>query len=658
MKEDLVSLCIRIAYRLRREGLQVGTSEIVDALRIAENLALLEGKELDKEILHDVIRAVFAHNDREETVVERVWREINQSQNSIARVIAAVEDDLRRLGLGWGSRIYSKKKLLNGPHAEERREAYSRLRLLGLIVRTPRGDVVLDRDAAIRRIRSLLRQYGSAWDALAASAARMISRGKLEWFALYAAPVDEEKLDGIEIDRIALAALQALQEGNRGLARKLASIVAKRLESGETPRDSWSAYKLLRNLDALTPRSLASLLRSEPRLALELLRSRESRDMLAEALRLLDANALRSILRKISHDRRGIGVAAGLLGEVDLSVWSEVRISRQPRSWEEAVVAIAGMLARAEQGFLAAARGDEAQLDYALYELEKVKQIDYSEAPDWAIRAIERYRERVEQLRSVIEGVSDAMIRLYSIVKRMQPDEALLYLREVYRSGDDHLKRTALRLAEIVWRRMEARAAKHAKRSSETIISQRGRVDVRRTVYNLVALRENPIVARKRRKKPSIALVLDTSGSMAKYTLWALLAASSFSGLVYTLTLFSSDVEIVQNAWKLSRRRIIELLFRVSFEGYTNISVALRETARVYTTPSKMVIVTDLCQTVEDERPSETAARLAREGWHLLFILPPRHCSNERRAVSEYATVRVVARPEDIPRFLSRLSGI
>ncbi len=655
MKEELLRVALRVAQRMREEGVQIGTSEVVDALRIAENLAMLESSEPSIEHLHDALRAVFARDSRSEELFERIWRDVTGQSQSLSKIVAAVEEDLKKLGVGWGSRIYSKRRLLSGPHAEERREAYSRLRLLGLIVRTPRGDMVLDRESALRRLRSLLRRYGSPWEALADSAARMISRGRFEWYALYAAPVDEEKLSSVELDRVASAGLQALQEGNRGLARKLAAIVSKRLEAGEAPRDSWSAFRLLREMDELTPRSLASLLHSEPRIVDEMLKSRESREVLAEALRMMDSDSLRPILRRLVHDKRGIGIAAGLVGEVDLSAWRDVKFSRTPRTAEEALIYIVSSLARAEHHLLSAAGGDEAQLDMAHYELRRARRVDRSILPSWALRAVEEYEERVERLMNVLSGDVDVYVKLSTLVHTMQPEEALLYLRRVYRSGDEKVKRVALRLAELVWRRLEARAARLYRLRGDRRRDVHGRVDIRKTIYNLVSYRENPIVAYRRRSKPSFALVLDTSGSMAKYSLWALLAASAFSKMVSSITLFSSNITIVPNAQKLSARRVIELIFESSFEGYTNISAALRETARLYKTPSRMVIVTDLCQTVEDERPEDVTERLAHRGWRLYYLLPPRHCTAVRERVAAHATARIVSKPEELPRVIRRV---
>lgn len=655
MKDELLRVALRVAQRMREEGVQIGTSEVVDGLRIAENLAMLEGQEPNLDHLHDALKAVFSRDSRSEELFEKIWRDVTGQSQSLSRVMAAVEEDLRRLGVSWGSRIYSKRRLLSGPHADEKREAYSRLRLLGLIVRTSRGDVVLDREAALRRLRSLLRRYGSAWDALADSAARMISRGRLEWYALYAAPVDEERLASVELDRVASAGLQALQEGNRGLARKLAAIVSKRLEAGEAPRDSWSAFRLLREMGELTSRSLASLLHSEPRIVDEMLRSRESREMLAEALRLMDADSLRPILRRLVKDRRGLSIAAGLVGEVDLSAWRDVKFTRTPRTQEEALIYVVSSLAKAEHHLLNAAGGDEAQLDMAYYELSRASKIDESMLPEWAVPAVEAYRERVERLLEVLNGDVDVYVKLSTLVHTMEPEEALLYLRRVYRSGDEDVKRAALRLAELVWRRLEARAARLYRVKGDKRRDAHGRIDIRKTIYNLVSYRENPIVAYRRRSKPSFALVLDTSGSMAKYSLWALLAASAFSKLVSSITLFSSNVSIVSSASRLTARRIIELLFNTSFEGYTNISAALRETARLYRTPTRMLVVTDLCQTVEDEKPEDVTERLARRGWRIYYLLPPRHCTAARERVAPHATTRIVSKPEELPRLIPRL---
>ena len=657
MREEFLKIALRVAQRFREEGVHIGTSEVVDALTIAENLALLEGVEPSLEHLREALHAVYVRDQRGEELFEKIWRAVtSHPQHNLAPVVAAVAEDLKKLGVGWGARIYSKRRLLSGPRADEKREAYSRLKLLGLIVRTPRGDMVLDRESALRRLRSLLRRYGSAWEALADSAARMISRGRFEWYALYAAPVDEDRLASVELDRVASAGLQALQEGNRGLARKLASIVSRRLEAGEAPRDSWSAFRLLREVGELTPRSLASLLHSEPRLVDEMLKNRESRELLAEALRLMDSDSLRPILKRLVRDRRGLEIAAGLVGEVDLSAWREVRFSRTPRTPEETLIYMVSGLARAEHHLLNAAGGDEAQLDMAYYELKRLERLDTSSIPGWASQTIESYRERVEKLMEVLRGDVDVYVKLSTLVRRMEPEEALLYLRGVYRSGDENVKRVALRLAELVWRRLEAKAARLYRVAGEKRRDIRGRIDIRKTIYNIVSNRENPIVAYRRRPKPSFALVLDTSGSMAKYSLWALLAASAFSKLVSSITLFASNITLIANASRLSTRRVIELLFQASFEGYTNISAALRETAKLYRTPSRVVIVTDLCQTVDDEPPENVTERLARRGWRLYYLLPPRHCTAVREKVAPYAVTRIVAKPEEVPRIIQKLT--
>ncbi len=185
-----------------------------------------------------------------------------------------------------------------------------------------------------------------------------------------------------------------------------------------------------------------------------------------------------------------------------------------------------------------------------------------------------------------------------------------------------------------------------------------GRVAVKKTIYNYV--RGNYDIIRKHREKQlRVIAVVDISGSMLRYSLWAILALTSILPIVKTVVLFSDKTYVSKPPSSFSKPLIIgylEKIFREGFKGYTNISRAFREVGRVASGNETVIVFSDLEQTVKDTNPWDEAYRLLESKCRRLIVFVP---PSYRSDVGEYfkrvgAEIIVVNNPSNIPRLLRR----
>ncbi|MEM0379793.1 MAG: VWA domain-containing protein [Desulfurococcaceae archaeon] len=188
--------------------------------------------------------------------------------------------------------------------------------------------------------------------------------------------------------------------------------------------------------------------------------------------------------------------------------------------------------------------------------------------------------------------------------------------------------------------------------------SIRGRLVVRKTVFNII--RSNYTLIRETRdKEVRLISVVDTSGSMIKYSLWTILALSSIIRFVKFIYLFSDKVVYSKPPRSFTKPILIkylENLFIEGFKGYTNISKVFRELRKHVCRRDVVVLISDLEQTVPDKDPVlEIKSFLESTGSRLIIFTPPRHSYETRLKLENIGVDVVVVRdPSSISKLLKK----
>ncbi len=257
--------------------------------------------------------------------------------------------------------------------------------------------------------------------------------------------------------------------------------------------------------------------------------------------------------------------------------------------------------------------GDIAYLDYMYYFLDKIdpEMLDYKFKPVYE-----------SLLRNDVRGLT------YSLGK-INPSEfvELISLRiwDIYTTSGSISQDVLYRALRLGYMLLKYIVKTRGEVTDKYIVSSKGKIDVRRSIYNVV--RSNyyfTYICKKKLRR--IIVVLDTSGSMIKYSLSAVLSLAKLIMLTKVVLLFSDKVSIVKIHRNNQRDLIMKFLEGIyvnGFKGYTNLSLALRKVYEYVKPRDKVVIISDLKQTVGDEDPLRPLLRLISRNINIVFLVPP-----------------------------------
>lgn len=660
-RRKLSELLVRLAHTCRKLGLNVGTSEIVEAERMLETYASLRGGKLRLAEMREVVRAVFAKRTHEERVFEEAWSKTTSGNEVFRELLEHVEEHLRTLRLGYGERIYSRRALVEGPDKatrERRRRAYHELKKMGIIVRRGGGEAVLPRRKAVRRIAEISKKAHSAGEALKRHWLSTLEEGRvsIDPEMLRDADIPDKTLGRLSADKLAELGMKAWRVGNRRLAYRAAKRLASLVTSGSLPRDIETTLRLLQLTGTGSLETHLKLAGADPAVVSRMAKTLGP-EVLASHLSSLDRESIKRILPKLAR-LLSPEETIRLAGSLPLDTLAKLPRSalRDTGKANEAFIMAARHVSEAQDLVLRYLETmNEAYLNYALHEYSKASEILDSLDPRRLATPLRPLYSHVKKLAKTLGKPTlsprDLLLRLSPMISRMDLHQAFRLLSNLYSSPDPDVKREAYRLARRIWR-SRATMLKSTVLRKWRKTGTRGRVELRETVYRMVRMQQEPLVYKRRRRSPGVVLAVDRSGSMVPYATWAILTASAFSRNVRRLVLFGENVEVIE----VSRgsRRLVDLLLSAKFEGYTNISAAMLEAARNLT-PATLVLISDLKQTVQAESPVKVAERLIKSRWRIVVVAPPSRDLVVEEALRERGVrVEVARRPWETGRRLAK----
>ncbi|MCE4606019.1 MAG: hypothetical protein F7B59_01620 [Desulfurococcales archaeon] len=139
---------------------------------------------------------------------------------------------------------------------------------------------------------------------------------------------------------------------------------------------------------------------------------------------------------------------------------------------------------------------------------------------------------------------------------------------------------------------LEAKAGK--KKISRKIYTDSrsgGRLDIRRSSFRLARFHNRPLIYRRNVRKHGAVLVVDTSGSLSKFSGEVIFYSSLFSRLVENLVVFSEESHVFKCREKCS---IDSILDKLSFGGNTDLVNVLEAAVGLSRSYRKIIVISDL----------------------------------------------------------------
>ena len=636
----LANLIIEAAWRLRSEGARISTAEIVKAVELAEAYMNLLGKgELSRDELELLLCSSFTMFQGDCNTLKDVLALIEGGRSlkeRAAAILSDIERDLETIGGKPRARITRKKatRARNKSEKAEKIAAFYRLKRAGVIRGTPGRERIVD-NSQIRRIAfELARSGASSLD----EAVRSMKTprgwdGVLE--AVEAGYYPGELAEASE-KRLLKLARAAERKHDRGLFESVAEELARRLRSGYRVRDPQAVASILEKAGVMTD-SLRRILALEAQVASQL-----SPDNLVKALETSDyekgGRLLASALEKMSRDE-----ALSVISRIDPRYLWNISKRTMRKLNDKSVVAAYYASNAVRESLRYLETSDESRGDLATDYLEKARSLSENLPPSTidksVIAGLIDEASVYLRLAESLSGNLDSGL-LEGELHRIGYIEGIRFLRRAYQVAGEKLRRVILSSMERLLYRLSSREGLRLLPVKQRSRVPPGRVDVRRSLYSIMRVEPQPITYLRKLKSARLSLALDMSGSMFEYSSWAIGVASLFSSNLEKLVLFSHDVLAYREP--ITRRMLARILLEYEFRGYTNISKALREAST--SRSRRIVVVSDLKQTVEDEPVPTVVEALRKRGKKIVFIVPSKHDEQARMEIEKAGGIVVPVR--------------
>jgi uncharacterized protein with von Willebrand factor type A (vWA) domain len=644
-----VLIAFKVAEEARYRGVKVSTAEIVEAAKLLSIYSSLK-KEMGIEDYMLIFISSYAKRSGDEEKVRNAVLNILMPGRHRESDSNMIMKDLEKLRLKFGQHLRkSQLKALLEKDAEAR-QAYARLKLLGLIKGGRKGEYVVSEKTARQIITDTLKRYGSLQKAFEDIIVKRIMRGSVSLISM----LGSELLKYVDLHKIPLDTnlrLYKLLKRERHSRKFISKVMSDKLRSGETTSNPEEVYDILKKEHAIDKDVLSKLLEQEPKLSQRVLRDYgdvELRDVIASIAKHSPDKAAEALAAAYSLSKKEKLALQHLLkhgfniGDFDIEM-----LRRTSQELSRIALATDYLIKSFTEPQMR-----QAYLDMARDELEKLGKELKRTNVNVAHLSLAKHYSSI--LKVVEEAEKDPQVALEAIVRRMKPLEALELLTSVA-AVDERLRRAALRLAYIIMRQLKLKIGGPLSGKKLQAKGGYGHLDVRRAVYSFTRMNLESLVRIRRARRGRHVLVLDKSGSMRQYAVYASLAAAAIAPSVTRLVLFDSTVQVLNSVEKLPLIKLVEYIFSTQYSGYTNIVAALKEASKGLP-PSKLILVSDLRQTViEKETVSEVIRELSLKGWRIFVIAPP---SVDRRTLSSieaYARTYIVSKAEDVGKIALKI---
>lgn len=636
--EDVASVVLGVGWRLREAGKQVSTAELVKAVELAESYRTLTGS-LSKSDLALVLSAAFTSVRVPQSMLEDlVAKELagRGVRERAERISREIREAVEAIGARPGDRV-SRKRIARGKNGRERRRAlahYTKLKNIGAIRGRPGRERILSPHEIEKLAWELARSGYRSLDQASRAQARMGWDDLLTAAEARVRP-DSKQLEGMS-EKSLLELAEAARRKHDRLTRSLvAEELARRINAGVRVSRPDEVAELLEEAGIFTAglrRRLASSSKLDP--------SKLSPEDVVDLATSMGPEAGGELVARRA-DTLPPEEARRMLRSLDPRLYwalgkSLVKKLNDPLL--EAAVEASKALVEA----LRYARSmDEARADMAKHYIDRAHaklESALEKGPSRGELVVDESRvaslineaSAIIMLASSLNGAANPGV-LYEALRGLDYYSRIRLLRDAYNYSTPEWRRLILSAAERMLDRLSAREGLRLLREAYRSKMPPGRVDVRRSIYESIRYSPRPIVYARRRRTARLTLALDASSSMMEYSTWALAVSSLFPRHLQRLVVFSHYTRVYEGPF--TRREFARALFEAEFRGYTNISAALRDS----TVPGvkKIVVVTDLWQTVDDEPVHSTVARLTRSGKRIVFIVPRSHDEQARRLVEE-----------------------
>ncbi len=667
--ENISNLVIELARYMRTHGIPIGISEIIDSITIIENYLLLHDSNINEDDLKEIIKSVFVKRESFNEIFEDAWRRILATRNLSKNVVELhkqLEHSLSYLGLKYNQKIRSLEALTSNMRGRKRRyarELIASLSQLGFIRRYKKGYKVVNRLEADNIIREIAKEgYNNLKDAYTDLTLRKLTKTtrndirKNPMKYVYA-DIDEKKLEKIETSKLLELGVQAYRNNQYKFARKIADILLNRDDLPQ--KVNRQGFSFIREVSSPNNSTLYQLISYNPRLVEEIIRedkhNGETIRKLINYIKKQDPAKLGEILSRIIK-MKGYELKNELIEtirEIPLQHLPSIpksfikKLDGNTRNEFEYAIYL-GEAYRALMEFLST--GSEAHLEYAESILAKANNVKKT----YKFMAKEYILKHEKELYNILEAAKeltenpDSIEGIERFLLKIRFETAWQILSNLYKKpARPEVKRKIFNIALRLWYRETRFTKTRIIKGKEKIRNVHGEMNVRLTLGNIIRFQSNPIVCNRPRNIKSTQLIVDISGSMRKYSLWVLLTASAFSRYIYRMILFSDKSYVIR---RRSLHKLIDVLLGSEFKGLTNITQALRE-ASMDNKVKRIILLSDLKQTVKDEDPLEYILTLYRKGWRIAIIMPPDHNSNAYVRLRENGIpTYIVSEPEKASR--------
>ena len=639
---DLPEVLAELGEALRSQGYTVPTSSLVEAARLVDSYMALRGVDsLDHAEAAWVIHAAVSQGRLELGIVAEALarvlagRGLKERAEALAREI---DDMLHALGARPGGPV--RKPRWRGDQARY----YIELRKIGAIRPGHRGLRAAGREE-LRRIAWGLARLGyesvgeAARDRIGHTLDHHLSSLEAGWRP------SEKSISRASTRRLLDLGEAAARKRDWHTLNSVAEELRKRILEGERVEPE-EAYRILDRAGKATPDVRKRLMEQglkageamEPGIVAETVKGMEPEDA---------ADLIASALKRMSA-----GDAEKLLASVDPSLlW---RVKRSPfRGRQEAMLRALREASNSLRSAIAyASTGDRAWRDMAEYSADKALSI--AEEADGASvggHGSETVRSLVSTAMAVVEAVDGGPGEVERALARLGFLEAVRVLRGLYRNAPSEEAR-ALLLSSMERLVMKVASREGPRLLPKRVRGSRGRLEARETLYRMVRGSPEPFVFKQKLRSNLVSLALDVSGSMEPYASWALAIAGLFARSIDRIVLFSGTATVYPGPH--SYRSIAGILLEARFTGRTDVYTALGEAGQGRA--RRVVVISDLVQTVDSGDPGEMAEAVLRSGRRLLVIAPPRHDQElASRLRSLGARVVVAYNPRQAARHVARV---